>query len=322
MTIQPAQSSATKTYQIITDKRQALESLIKIAQGVHEQHSALSELAYAALPSQEFPVKVVLFFDAIEKRMADLPSPEIIRKLETVEKVTEQSLRQMLHLATLDVAQLRAQQIDALNPESFKTFIDDFRNRTNTALAIRLLLKKKGLAIAPFKLPVPQETIAAQISRLKEKEVACVKEVRKEIYDIIRDSQALLTLTELDQQLRQQLADIVSGMHANLAHLDNGGSITEIPNEFEIITLQSEEVVLVDATAETNAPKQPATTAPVEETVAKTPAITPDQEALDNRESPSETQLQKRSFWWIFKLWLTSPWNTRWSDLTKKYRPK
>ena len=311
MTTPSKTSSAAQTYQLISDKRQALEKLIKIASGVHDQQSALSELAYASRPSQEFPKKVVKYFAAVEERMQEFDSASVVKRLESLEKITEQNLRKMLRLASVDINQLRANEIESLSPESFKEFIDGFKRRTKTSLAIRYLLKKRGLAIEPFHLPVSQDTVNHQIKQLKEKEKNCVRQVRSEINDIIKDSNGLLALPDLAEPIKEELKSVVSGMHANLEHLDKGGSISSMPNVFEIITLQSETYESIEEEPETNE----------KETISNAAREAPTQ-VLDALPDTEVKPAENKSFLWLLKTWLSSPWKTSWRSLKEKNRSK
>ncbi|TQV73664.1 hypothetical protein FLL45_12385 [Aliikangiella marina] len=163
-------SSAAAKFQNIASKRQALESLIEIAAGIHHQQSALNDLALAAKPSQIFSAKVNAFFDQIEQRMQTVSVSEVLQKLEAVESITQKTFNHIIKLTSLDVNQLRDNQIEDIDVAKFSDAIINFKRRTQTALAFRILLQKRGVAIHPFKLPVSQESISEQIEKLKQKE--------------------------------------------------------------------------------------------------------------------------------------------------------
>ncbi len=304
--------NTTDAFQIITDKRQALETLINIAKGVKQQHSALSELSYAARPSQDFPPTVIRYFSAIEDRLKSTSTPGVIKKLELIEKVTEKALTQIINLAEIDVNQLRANEIQELDAEAFNQFIDDFKRRTRTSLGLRCLLKKRGVAIAPFHLPIPQETIREQIEHLKTKENFCIDQVRSEIEQIINDSDHLLTQPGLDENIVNELKQVVSGMRVNLVHLDKGGSITEIPNVFEVITLETNnDEYNTDFTDESN--NQSTNNESIHIATQK------NNEPLNsNQDSITVEAPIALSFWGKLKLWLNSPWNKNWKSIQDK----
>jgi len=309
---------ASDTIQQITDQRQALESLIRIAQSVHNQQSALSELALAARPSQDFPAKVLSYFAAVEKRLGDIPVPDILKKIETIEAVTEQDLSKIIYLATLDVNQLRAEQIQSPQLENidvayFADAIGDFKRRTQTALAMRVLLNKRGVSIQPFKIPISQEKLSQEIQALKEKEVRCVTQIKQEINQIITNTEELLSQQSLSEAIKKSLLEVILGMKVNLNHLDAGGLVTEIPNTFEIVTLESAPINDINEAKEAESNMSAVADQDEEE---KESANKP----ISNATAQAPNKRKPRSYWWIFKRWILSPWKTTWRSLVKKYR--
>ncbi|TQV80011.1 hypothetical protein [Aliikangiella coralliicola] len=303
--------NSSKTLQTITDKRLALEKLINIACSVQNQHKALSEVALAAKPSQEFPKKTVAYFKAIEKHMAEIDSAGLLQKLEVVEGAISQSIKKLIRLAKINVSQLRNDEISHIDIDTFKHFIDDFKRRTQTSLALRFILKKRGMAIAPFKLPLSQESIAEQIDTLKEKERGCVKQIRSEIQSIIEDTQNLLLSDQLPSEIRLELENVQTAMAVNIKHLDNGGSVDEIPNVYEVITLESE-----PAYGEELAPQEMVDEPePDNKKTERQAEIKPETQPHQKAPRP-----QPKSFWWLLKTWLTSPWSTSWQSIKEKYR--
>ena len=308
-------SNAAEAFLTISNKRQALESLIKIATGIHNQHQALNDLALAAKPSQNFSPKVVSFYAEIERRMADISVSEIIQKLEAIETVTQKAFKKLVHLTTLDVNQLRDDQIDNIDVADFSDSINNFKRRTQTALAFRILLQKRGVAIQPFQLPVSQEDISQQIENLKHKEHQCVQQVKQEINIIIEDTRLLLDLEDLTEEMRSEIRGVKLAMKANLAHLDSGGLVSEIPHVFEVISLESEQEYIPKNESGT---EQPETEQPAPETTTPEIAIEHSKNTLTENNAENEKQL---SLWSLLKAWLLSPWSTSWQSLKNKQKP-
>ncbi len=294
--------NSSEEFQLITDKRLALESLIKIAAGVHNQQQALNELALAARPSQDIPKKIIRYFTNIQQKLADESVPEIIKKLDAIELITEKTLSHIFHLTSLDVHSLRAEQLNNISVESFSKAIDDFKKRTQSALAFRFVLQQRGVVVPPFKLPIPQESVYLQVEDLKQKEHDCVEQIKVEIHIIIKDTDIMLKQDSFSDEMKYDLKQINNAMLANLKHLDNGGLVTEIPHVFEIVTLETAEPFESKESEETNITEQKSN---------------PEKKIKENKSF--EAKQQKRSFWWLLKKWLSSPWSTSWSSIKQKY---
>jgi len=336
MTDSKQKLNPSEQFQLISEKREALEKLIRIAHGVENQQKALSELALAAKPSQEFPDQVVKYFGAIEERMKSLAVPDILKKLQSVEKVTNETIEDILMLTRLDINSLRDDQIEKISLDSFTDSIDNFKRRSQTALALRFVLKKRGVAVAPLKLPLSQEHIALQVKQLKQKENQCAQQVKHEVIAIIEDTSLLMRQGNLPEEMNSSLQMIRKAMQQNLAHLQNGGLVSEIPNAFESVTLESSPVDSITSQSSptddspeahsSDSENKGADPEMVEEDVSAASDNSNDNDdtsgKAEQRPQPDSQSQPRPSFWWILKTWLSSPWSTSWRSIKSKYSDK
>ncbi|MCW9016176.1 MAG: hypothetical protein OQJ89_04365, partial [Kangiellaceae bacterium] len=228
----------------------------------------------------------------------------LISKLDKVEQSVVRAISKILALTNIDVNKLRDEQLSNIDIDTFTSFIDEFKRRTQNSLAIRYVLRNRGVAIAPFHLPIPQEEISEQIEQLKQKEKKCIKQIRSEIQTIIGDTKDMLLVDNLPEGMQEELINVRKAMEVNIAHLDKGGSVVDIPNVFEIIVLETKTVAPI-------AEEEPS---PSEESSTKTPSPV--------IETATETKQQPKSFWWMLKTWLSSPWSTSWKSIKRKYGQK
>lgn len=306
--------SSPEQYQLVTDKRVALEKLINIATGVHDQQTALNNLSIATRPSQTFPEKAAKYLKSITKHLGDDSVEDIVKKLDTIEAIIQKALVQILHLTEIDVNSLRDNQIKNIDVKRFSTSIDDFKRRTHTSLALRYVLHQRGVVIAPCKLHISQGEIREQVVLLKQKEQQCVEQIKLEINTIIHDTSLIITQKGISDEVKNDLANVHQAMLVNLEHLKNGGSITEIPNVFEIITLQLEPPTDEPGTANADAPSDKGESSD-NNTEPPTEASSSEQQDTGPDDKPG-----KISFWRHLKIWLTSSWGTRWSSIKKQHQ--
>jgi len=300
---QPGNSA--KDLSKLTEKRLALEGLIKITASIQTQQESLLELSVIAKPSQEFPAKLVTHIKVLSEKIGDLPVTELIQRLEAIEKVMAKGLAAILKLAEIDANALRSEQIASISIDDFVGAINNFKRRTQTAVALRYLLIGRGVAIAPFSLVVPQEAITGHIESLKVKEKSCVKQIRKEIVEIIKDSQQMLTYEGLADSMKAEIVNVNQAMRVNLEHLDSGGNIKDIPNVFETIVLESpltESITIEEPSQQ-------------EELGSESTECDATEKESVIKNTPQTTQNKSESFWTLFKKWLSSPWSVSWRSL-------
>ncbi len=75
----------------LTQKRLALESLIRITCSVQTQQQCLLELSVIARPSQEFPKKLIRHIETLKKGIGNLSASEIIQRLDAIERLWQRT---------------------------------------------------------------------------------------------------------------------------------------------------------------------------------------------------------------------------------------
>lgn len=298
----------TSQLSVLTKKRLALESLIQITVSIQTQQESLQELSVIARPSQDFPPKLVTHIKLLSKKMSELPVSEIIQRLDAIEMVMTKSLGKLLSFVEVDANQLRDEVLEEPTIDGFVDAIANFKRRTQTAVALRFLLKDRGVAIAPFSLEIPQESIFNHIETLKIKEKRCVKQIRKEIVDIMKDSENMIKDERFSESMKTEIMKVSQAMQVNLEHLDGGGKVSEIPNVFETIVLESpitESIIIGEPESDE---KENTKLKGKKEPSQKIKSDILEKGFLKNQEKP-------KSFWGVFKLWLSSPWSKSWHSI-------
>lgn len=301
----------------LTQKRLALESLIRITCSVQTQQQCLLELSVIARQSQDFPKKLIRHIETLKKGIGNLSASEIIQRLDAIEKVMAKDMQRIIQLVDINVNELRDEQLKAISIDDFVDAIGNFHRRTQTAVALRYLLIEKGVAIAPFSLSIPQESILAHIENLKVKEKGCVQQIRGEIVSIISDSEQMLSSDNLSPEITIEISKVRQAMKVNLEHLDTGGKIKDIPNVFETIVLESPIVEAIDI----NEPDFENEQGDVEEKQqVENSAPRADLPAHNNNHgSPNQGQL---TFFQKLKFWLSSPWSVSWKNIEQRDKAK
>ncbi len=300
----------TSQLSVLTKKRLALESLIRITVSIQTQQQSLQELSVIARPSQDIPVKLISHIKLLSEKLGNLSVSEIIQRLEAIERVMTKGLNRLLSFVQVDPNQLRDELLEDPTIDNFVDAIGNFKRRTQTAVALRFLLNDRGVAIAPFSMDIPQESIFEHIETLKIKEKHCVKQIRKEIVDIMKISEKMIQDKSFSDAMKSDIIKVQQAMQVNLEHLDSGGKINELPNVFETIVLESpvsESLLIEEPVGDLKIPS--------EQAVNKEPAKNIQQPI--RKKNNLETQREPKSFWGSIKIWLSSPWKVSWRSIRK-----
>lgn len=302
----------------VASKRSALEKLIDIAIGIQGQQQAMEDLSLIAKPSQELPAKTVQQMTQFEEKYADAADEELRQRLHLIESAIHGLIKRVVLVAQLEVTALRDEEVKGLSVDGFKLLVAEFEQHTKTSLILRFLLKKRGVVLAAFKLPFPQESIAERIQALKEKEYQCIAQIKVEAQSIIDDTQVLLAGSSFPDKMRQQLQAVQEAMQDNLLHLDKGGSVATLPNKFEVIGSQStppppptDERVKAAAAV----PKPVQVAAEVEKSVKA-------RSSKDLGASVRPVRRKKLTTWQLLLKWLMTPWSRSFKSLQEENEKK
>ncbi|MGV6852556.1 MAG: hypothetical protein ACWA5R_10325 [bacterium] len=291
--------------QEITDKRHALERLIKIAISIQNQQQSFEDLSIIALPSQTIPQGIIDSIVEPSEELLSLDSSELQLRLEKLEEVTLITLNKVLALADLNPDELSHDELKNISIEGFLELTEDFEKRVRSALSLRHLLKQKQIHVAPFKLPVSQESVKDKIDQLKADEKKCVDRIKNEIADVIADTSKLLKYPDLSKEMRNELESVKQAMQVNLNHLELGGDVRTIPNVFEIITLETPGFEEQKESELKNRKEQE------KQEIKKT------REVLAKKIEQESLTKKKQGFWAHLKAWLFSPKDVKWKELDK-----
>lgn len=299
-------TDAFSQFDALSGKRLALESLISIAIGIQGQQQAMGDLSLIARPSQQLPGKIVLRVQAFESKYANFAEEELRQWLASIEQIISRILGQVAAFAVLDLDQLRAREEQEDSTATFQDLVAEFERHTHTSLGLRSLLKKRGVVLAPFKLPFSQEAIAERIETLREQEGQCIRQITAEAQSIIDDSQLLLANPGLSDRMQDELLNVVQAMQENVSHLDAGGRVSEIPHKFEVIVVRARPEPKADLS-----PK--ATEAPVR----TAPRASEEGASSPGDATPVEKPKRLTGFQ-LFIKWLMTPWGKTWKALKEE----
>ncbi|WP_207060914.1 hypothetical protein [Motiliproteus sp. SC1-56] len=328
MSSEKTQTDAFSQLNELTHKRAALEKLITIAASINSQQAAMGDLSVIARPSQEIPSKTVRNLHAFEEKHARLSDEELRQWLASAETTIKKTVEHLAQVAQLDLHQLREGALKGLDLEGFKKLVVDFDRRTQTALALRYLLKNRGVMLEAFKLPFPQETVIERIEVLRRQEKYCITQIKAEAKSIIDDTRALLGSPALSDKQKQQLVAVEQAMQANLEHLARGGSVADLPSKFEVVVVDSElpAETPIPATPKPEATPGPAPQSPPESpppaaqaaATPKPPHAAPPKKPQAAKSQAAPAPQKRLSTFRLFIKWLTTPVSTSWKELKEQ----
>jgi hypothetical protein len=288
-------TTSSQRLRLIRRKRLALEQLIEFTKNISLQSRILQDVLVLSRPSQVIPDKIREHLMYLVNTIQNLSDGDLNQHLIRVDQLVRQGVETIVNISQ------HLEQFDA-NSQSIikeinhiKETITLFKNRTELSLALRLVLKNKGLQPQRLVVNFSQESISEQIGELKNEEQKCSNSLRNHIQDVIIECDLLLSLDGIASELKGELKQVKEVMQQNIEHLNSGKSIETIPVNFEAVNIE-------DSSPSAIEPIYEAKETSIE--IKKTTATA----------TPTKIEPQKKPETFLQRLtnWLNSPWNQGW----------
>jgi len=277
--------------QLIEKKRQILASLIRAAKGVNKHTQGLEDVLLLARPSQSYPPKIDQYIKLLEGKTSSLTVEQLKVQAEKYDNRCKNLINTLLDTVEQTQKQMEEEEELDVFSEQIQERLKKFKNMTQTAVGLRVMLQKRGMVLPPVQFGFPQEWIAQQIDTLQQTNRDLRIRVKALVLEVIVDVQQMLKSETLSETLRDSLTFVESSMQENLKHIKAGGSLDALPYEFESLTINSTADALTGKVYKF------------------------DPEISEQTQQESVPEKKQLGFFKKIKLWLSSSWKTRWRDL-------
>ena len=292
-------ASSAKKLALISEQRSVLEKVVKISLAITRLQTGLESMISLGKADSELSEEQVQAFEIISTSIQHQPTDKLKSAVAHLDSYIHNAFFGVLTLVEQGEKWLSADTIDPVEFEkthhNIHRNLNIFRRKSQTAVVVRLLLKKRGINTPPFDLPIPEADITEKVSELKDKEKSCRHRIDKEIDVMVIYVDKLLETKGLPEATVKEMQDVKDSLQKNKQHLRAGKSIEELPIVFEIIEMGNEQTnyYLDNEPLDDDSP-------------------TENKELLET--SPEKIQ---RGFFNRVKAWLSTPLNVGWKDIDK-----
>ncbi len=302
-----APSATQMAVALIEKKRGIIEEVADIIRKFQHLTTSLGNLLYAGGPNNPVMERAFEFLDTLEADRRNLPSEKVEMRLEQLENKLRDDLRFFLDLVLRKTGPGDGGGL----PESLpQERIEEFRRRVKLALSYRILLIERGEKLAPFALDVPTEALVKVVKNLRIQEQVCKKRFVHEMQELQKDLQSMAVSKALPAALREHIADMLQGLLANIAHVEGGGSMDNLP-------LVIEDIAIADVVVATPVPGGMQSSLPVSEAAVSCKGQGAGVQDCEDADGDAEGGFMSR----VGK-WLDTPMDVSWDDIKQSERCK
>jgi hypothetical protein len=288
----------------ISRKRQALEQLLLLAHQLSRMQGGMGMLQQMLKPSQA-PGRKATALEQLCDALAPHSTEELRRQLAALDELIARELSSVVVLSRLTRAEFIQRYCESKGAADAAALLEkqleEFRRNSQANVAVRYVLHGRGIQLKAAELPISQEAVAQRLEALRTEEQQCREQLTQQARELLVDIDAAIANPDCSAaELARQMASKLR-VEGTLKMLEQGRSFEDLPRE-----LSGEDAPLVARMArpeiETGNAARPAPPA-APKTAAKQMAPVKPEKPL--------------GFWKKFKLWLNTPWETRWQDIDK-----
>jgi hypothetical protein len=320
-------SESTHITQRLETGRKCLEELADIASQLENAKEGLVRSSYLGDNLDEVPQPLRKLWESLDKDISALSKNALIEELAKLERLLTVRLSALMPL--IDAICTADERGADIKLENARRQLADLSRLASTALAIRLLARRRRYDVPPANLPVNSGALRDRAQRVKAVERKHKLAVLSQIKEMVEATTAMMNMEGIDNDTRKMLKSVLRDLQSNAKHLANGGSISTLPVPIEHVEMQDEttepeldELTLVSDTNDTAAPFNPATLNQTNTaTLPAPPAIASPPTAQSPRRPVSfiATQSIKPSyspfrFWRQLRTWMQAPIGVTWSQ--------
>lgn len=326
----------TDELKTITKKRAALERLISFAKQISKMCGGLEAVQEMAKPSQIPKKGKFAFIGQMAHRLQPIDSDQLQDRLGKLDKAVQKELGAIIKISKTSEEQffqLYQQSSEKEMASSYDLLVNqlqDFKRKAQTDVAIRFVLHERGAPLTHVKFPLDQETLSGHVDTLKGREGQVRQRIRKEVTDLIADTQKMIDMPQLPEDIKSELGPLKNQLEKIVADIDAGKEIDVIPDCFEVVDMSSGDEVVMDTLPmepeedsepqvaaanlkETHEENVPTKAEPRAKAVQPPPKQAKAAPVAQKKEPQPEKP--KPGFFSRLKMWIFSPWNVKWKDL-------
>ncbi len=271
-------------------RREILEQMVDIARAIECMQDGLNAVLVMGAASKELPEEALRLYSSISDSLRNLPINRIKEYHDNLEIIVKKQLHRILTYSGIDFSNDEQVEFITLSSESDTQspveLLNAFKRTAQTAVSMRVLLRKRGVPTPGSAMPASAEELKQHLQHLHQQEQLQRGRIKSQIEEMRADIVRMIDNVTYPDPMKAMLRDVIGNLDKDLQLLERG-----VPVERLSFVAETEEIVATDTDAMM-----------VEEILIEevAPATEP-----GSKPNFSETAIR----------WLNSPWDVGWDDL-------
>ncbi len=281
----------------IEQKRQILEKIVDITRAIESMQESLNAVLVMGVPSQDLPKDALNLYSALSGSMRNLPVAKIKQYYANLETLIKKQLSMIMGAAGSDFSSADNIEFITLSSDNEEEdpleMLDSFKRTAQTAVSLRVLLRKRGVQTPGSTIPVEPEVIKQHLSHLETQESQQREKIKGKIEEMQEEIGHMIANPAYPEPMKQMLREVVENLDQDLTQLQKGAPVERLS-----FVADAEDILSV------------------EEEVVQEEAVEVEEIVIDA--VPAEPAPRPASFSQAAARWLNSPWDVGWDEARKE----
>ena len=233
-------------------KMDTLEGLMRIAQSMERLQDSLQSVLLLGKSASRIPKSILKTFESLSEKTLTLPTNKLQATLANLDKIIKLKLNTIMSLTSSESNQdprsnvFQVASLGEVDAEDrIHKLVNEFKRTAQTAVALRVLLKERGVFSKPIDISKNNELINTQLNNLKQQQQSYRKKITNGIKELQNDAAIIFKNTKMPIESRKVAKQMFDFLQKDLLHIKAGKRIEDMPMAVEIFECgEDTEVVL------------------------------------------------------------------------------
>ncbi|MET0052796.1 MAG: hypothetical protein ABW095_17170 [Candidatus Thiodiazotropha sp.] len=234
----------------LEDKRKILQQIVEITKAIDSMQESLNAVMVLGVPSKEMPERALQLYSALSDSLRNLPVKQIKLYYDNLESVIKRTLDKILAFSDQDLSSDEGIEFITLSStdheESPLDLLDEFKRTAQTAVSLRVLLRKRGVQTPGATIPVSREVIRQKLQDLDRQEKSQRDKAESKIQEMQDDVQKMLANPNYPDAMKDILKGVVSNLERDKKLLRAGVPLNKLSFAMETHEIAGVEEISVE----------------------------------------------------------------------------
>jgi hypothetical protein len=213
----------------LEQKRQVLEQIVDITRAIETMQESLDAVLLMGVASSDLPQEALKKDSSLNESLHNLSLNRIKEYYSNLELIVNKQLNRILNYSGINFS--NDEQVEFITLSSEKDaqspveMLNAFKRTAQTAISLRVLLRKGGVSTPGSALPASNEILRQHLCHLSEQERAQRVRIKNKIVEMKGDLSCMIGNPNYRKSMKEMLRGVAGNLDKDLLLLERGAPV-------------------------------------------------------------------------------------------------